>query len=328
MTGREGPTTERAATRRVTVMVGLLAALGMPTAQQNERTALTMLGLLDLGPETPWAEARSVPRGITELMSFFKSAYGKDYAPNSRETVRRFSMHQLVSAGLALLNADDPTRPVNSPNNRYQVSPEALALFQRVNAPDWEEALTAFKDAHGALTARYAAERAQTLIPVRLPNGASVHLTPGGQNPLIRAIVEGFCPRFTPGAQVLYVGDAGAKWAVFEEAALAALGVTVDTHGKMPDVVVFDQARGWLVLIEAVTSHGPVNPKRVEELGRLFAGSTAGLVFVTALESRDALRAYLTDISWETEVWLADAPSHLIHFNGSRFLGPYGETAR
>ena len=97
----------------------------------------------------------------------------------------------------------------------------------------------------------------------------------------------------------------------------------MNTHGKMPDVVVLDRARGWLVLIEAVTSHGPVNPKRVEELRRLFAGSSAGLVFVTALESRDALRAHLTDISWETEVWLADAPSHLIHFNGSRFLGPY-----
>ena len=146
---------------------------------------------------------------------------------------------------------------------------------------------------------------------------------PIDQNPLIRAIIEDFCPRFTPGAEVLYVGDAGAKWAVFDSPALAALGVTINTHGKMPDVVVFDRARGWLVLVEAVTSHGPVNPKRVEELRRLFAGSSAGLVFVTALESRDTLRAHLTDISWETEVWLADAPSHLIHFNGSRFSAPY-----
>ena len=323
MAANEVAVNEQAASRRVTVMVGLLGALGMPSAQQNERTALTMLGLLDLGPEAPWSSARAVPRGITELMGFFQRAYGKQYAPNTRETVRRFSMHQLVSAGLGLLNADDPTRPINSPNNRYQVSPEALALFQRVNDPEWDDALTAFRAAQGTLTERYAAERAQTLIPVRLPNGANITLTPGGQNPLIRAIIEDFCPRFTPGAELLYVGDAGAKWAVFDSPALAALGVTINTHGKMPDVVVFDRARAWLVLIEAVTSHGPVNPKRVEELRRLFAGSSAGLVFVTALENRDALRAHLTDISWETEVWLADAPSHLIHFNGSRFLGPY-----
>jgi hypothetical protein len=32
---------------------------------------------------------------------------------------------------------------------------------------------------------------------------------------------------------------------------------------------------------------------------------------------------YLGEIAWETEVWVADAPSHLIHFNGERFLGPY-----
>ena len=146
---------------------------------------------------------------------------------------------------------------------------------------------------------------------------------PNAQNPLIRAIIEDLCPRFTPGAELLYVGDAGAKWAVFDSPALSALGVTINTHGKMPDVVVFDRSRGWLVLVEAVTSHGPVNPKRVKELRRLFAGSSAGLVFVTALESRDTLRAHLTEISWETEVWLAVAPSHLIHFNGSRFLGPY-----
>lgn len=166
----EAAVNEQAAARRVTVMVGLLGALGMPPTQRNERTALTMLGLLDLGPEAPWSSARAVPRGITELMGFFQRVYGKQYAPNTRETVRRFSMHQLVSAGLGLLNADDPTRPINSPNNRYQVSPEALSLFQRVNDPEWDDALTAFRAAQGTLTARYAAERAQTLIPVRLPN--------------------------------------------------------------------------------------------------------------------------------------------------------------
>jgi hypothetical protein len=97
------------------------------------------------------------------------------------------------------------------------------------------------------------------------------------------------------------------------------LGVKIEEHGKMPDVVVHHVARNWLVLIEAVTSHGPVNPKRRQELKGLFAGSKAGLVFVTTFHDRHKM------ISWETEVWVAESPTHLIHFNGERFLGPYEE---
>ena len=91
----------------------------------------------------------------------------------------------------------------------------------------------------------------------------------------------------------------------------------------MPDVVVHDTRRNWLLLIEAVTSAGPVDGKRRKELKELFAGCKAGLVFVTAFANREAMRSFFTQISWETEVWVAEDPDHLIHFNGERFLGPY-----
>ena len=135
--------------------------------------------------------------------------------------------------------------------------------------------------------------------------------------------MDEFCPRFTPGAKPLYIGDTAEKWAHFDTEAFKALGVTVDEHGKMPDVVVHHAEKRWLVLIEAVTSHGPVNPKRRQELKDLFKACKAGLVFVTAFSSRRDLVKYLADIAWETEVWVAESPSHLIHFNGERFLGPF-----
>lgn len=100
----------------------------------------------------------------------------------------------------------------------------------------------------------------------------------------------------------------------------------IDPHGKMPDVVIHYVERNWLILIEAVTSHGPVNLLRHNQLRDLFAGSKVGLVFVTTFLDRRAMREYLPEIAWETEVWVADAPEHLIHFNGARFLGPYGST--
>ena len=148
-------------------------------------------------------------------------------------------------------------------------------------------------------------------------------LSPGEHNKLIRAVVEDFAPRFAPGSVLVYAGDTGAKWGYFDAPLLAELGVIVDSHGKMPDVILYFPDRNWLLLVESVTSHGPVDGKRHAELGSLFAGSKAGLVYVTAFPNKKIMGRYLHDLAWETEVWVADAPSHLIHFNGARFLGPY-----
>ena len=174
-----------------------------------------------------------------------------------------------------------------------------------------------------ALTERWQKERQLQRIPVVLPDGADITLSPGGQNVLIAALVKDFCPLFTPGGNVLYIGDADEKFAVYDKLGVEALGVTIEEHGKMPDLVVYFAQRDWLVLIEAVTSHGPVDAKRHEELQTLFAGSATGLVFVTSFLDRRTLAKYVGDISWETEVWVAESPTHLIHFNGDRFLGPY-----
>jgi hypothetical protein len=130
--------------------------------------------------------------------------------------------------------------------------------------------------------------------------------------------------RFVPDGQLIYAGDTGDKWGYFDAPTLASLGVEVDAHGKMPDVVLYDTARNWLLLVESVTSHGPVDGKRNAELARLFAQCRAGIVYVTAFPNRQVMGRYLGQIAWETEVWIADAPSHLIHFNGERFLGPHG----
>jgi len=140
---------------------------------------------------------------------------------------------------------------------------------------------------------------------------------------LIKAIIEKFCPAFAPGSLVLYIGDTENKFVHLESAALSALGVILDSAAKIPDVIVHDLKRNWLLLIEAVTSAGPVDGKRRKELKDLFSGCKAGLVFVTAFESRRTMQSFVSQIAWESEVWIAEAPDHMIHFNGERFLGPY-----
>ena len=302
----------------------IVQALGLPKAQHNERSALCLLALLNLTPDRPWADAQNPLMGITPIMDWARAHYGRDYAPNTRETFRRQTMHQFCDAGLARYNPDRPERPVNSPKAVYQIEAAALALLKTWGTVDWPAALSAYLATRETLTARYAQERTHHQIPVTVAPGQTIQLSPGAHSELIRDIIEQFAPRFAPGSTLIYAGDTGNKMGYFDVQLLAQLGVTVDTHGKMPDVVMYFAAKQWLLLIESVTSHGPVDGKRHAELARLFANATVGLVYVTAFPSRAVMSRYLGDIAWETEVWVADAPSHLIHFNGDRFLGPHG----
>jgi hypothetical protein len=300
-----------------------LGALGMPRAQQNDRSALCLLALLDLTQEKPWAAAGNPLVGITPMMQFARDHYGKQYAPNTRETFRRQTMHQLVAAGIALYNPDDPARPVNSPKAVYQIEPGALRLLRKFGTAAWAKNLAAYLKNRKTLVAQYARAREMRKLPVKLATGETMRLSPGDHSQLIKAIIEEFAPRFVPGGILIYAGDTGEKWGYFDKELLAKLKVEVDGHGKMPDVVLYCPRREWLLLVESVTSHGPMDAKRHDELARLFAASAAGLVYVTAFPSRAVMTRYLGQIAWETEVWVADAPSHLIHFNGARFLGPY-----
>jgi len=301
----------------------IIESLGLPRAQRNDRSALCLLALLNLTPGKTWAQAENPLVGITPMIEFSKRHYGRDYAPNTRETFRRYSMHQFVQAGIALYNPDKPDRPTNSPKAVYQISPETLDLIRTYETATWEAALKHYFSSVKTLAQRYAKERAQKLVPVQIAPGKEITISPGKHSELIKAIVEDFAPRFAPGAALVYVGDTHEKWGYFNAKLLAELGVKVDSHGKMPDVILYYSEKNWLLLVESVTSHGPVDAKRHVELARLFSNANVGLVYVSAFPSRSVMTRYLGELAWETEVWVAEAPAHMIHFNGPRFLGPY-----
>ncbi len=222
-----------------------------------------------------------------------------------------------------LRNPDDPNRPTNSGKTVYQMEPSALALFRKVGTPQWTAVLHRYLASRETLKPEITRKRNLARVPVTLPDGSQMALSPGGQNPLIKAVIEQFCPTFAPGGVVLYVGDTENKFVHLKSEDLSALGVVLDSAAKVPDVIVHFRAKNWLLLIEAVTSAGPVDGKRRKELKELFAGCQAGLVFVTAFEDRRTMLRFGSHIAWESEVWIAEDPDHMIHFNGQRFLGPY-----
>jgi len=178
----------------------ILADLDFPRAQRNERSAMTLLALLDLRLDRGWKDAADPLMGITPVMDWIRTHYGKDYAPNTRETIRRQTMHQFRDAGLVLYNPDRPDQPVNSPAAVYQIAPDPLALLRSYGTATWDKSLPAYLAQWKTLAERYARERNLQRVPVKIAEGKTLHLSPGEHSELIRDIIEEFGERFAPGS--------------------------------------------------------------------------------------------------------------------------------
>ncbi len=302
----------------------ILRELGLPERQQNDLSAFTLLALCRMSYDTPWSAAKAESLTIRKgVMDHVSSVLGKHYAENSRESFRRQVLHQFVQAAVVVYNPDEPGLPTNSSKAHYRLTSEALAAIQAFNTSRWAEARSEFVRSKGQLVLKYAAEREMKKVPLTLPSGEVVRLSPGRHNELQAAIVEDFGPRFLPGSTLLYVGDTEKKALFVAEHELRRVGISLDEHSKLPDIVLLDEARGWLVFAEAVTAHGPMGPKRVEEIKAILKSKEVGPIFVSAFLNMAEFKEWVTQIAWETEVWIADNPSHMLHFNGDRFLGPH-----
>lgn len=308
---------------KITEATEILASLGLPRAQQNERSALTLLALANVLPKTSWADASSQLLRTVDAMAFMRKHYDKDYAANTRETIRRQTLHQFEQARLVDRNPDDPSRPTNSGKNAYALTSDALVVLRAYGTPRFKRAVAAFISTFGSLAAAYDGTREAVRVPLKIPGGGTVYLSPGKHNELQVAVIQEFGPRFAPGAELIYVGDTAQKQVIRDAEGLQALGVPITEHDKLPDIILYWRQRNWLYLIEAVTSHGPVSPKRHRELEKILAKCTADRIYVTAFLDTTCFRKYAGDIAWETEVWIAEKPEHMIHFNGPKFLGPY-----
>lgn len=309
--------------QKIDEAVEILKKFGMPKEQQNERTAYCLLSLLNMTPEKDWQNSECPLVGITPMMEFARNYYGKDYAPNTRETFRRFSMHQLVQAGIALYNPDEPSRPVNSPKAVYQISSAALEVIKSYKTGKFENLIDKFFENQKSLEEQYAHERKMEMVSVKIKDIHSILISPGKHSELIRDIIEEMAPRFLPGSELVYIGDTGEKWGYYDQELAGKLLFNVQQHGKMPDVILYFRNKNYLVLVESVTSHGPVDSKRYIELEELFSSVTSDKVYISAFPDKKTFIRFATDIAWETEVWIADNPSHMIHFNGDKFLGPH-----
>lgn len=299
----------------------ILKMMGLPPAQQNEISALTLLALCGIGPDDQWKNASRNSLGISKgIMDFVEKTYGRKYAPNTRETFRRQVLHQFIQARVIDYNPDNPELPTNSPHAHYALTDDALKVVRAFGTKGWRRAYNRFVSEQGSLWEKYRKTKTSELVPVKLPDGTILKLSPGKHNAVQAAVIEQFMPRFAPDAKLLYLGDTAKKTFFSIEEDLVALGIRISDHDKLPDVIFYDPDRERLFLIEAVTSHGPMSPKRFIELEEMLSECKVTRIFVTAFPNFAEFRKHMEEIAWETEVWLVDAPDHMIHYNGEKFL--------
>lgn len=311
----------------------ILKALHAPKSLNNERSAMVLLALCGIGPKDNWFAA-SNPRlsivgnkrgnGYPGIMQFLRDVYRKRYAENSRETIRRVDIHTMIQLGIVIQNIDDPSIPTNSSRNHYALMPEFIPVLKAYRSKNFSALIDIFLASRSNFNNKYLAAVKATKVAVKLPSGDTLYLSPGDHNELQGRIIEAFIPAFDPTAQVLYCGDTADKYLFVDEPKLREIGIDLsrESHTKLPDVVLYNPQKNWLYLIEAVTSHGPIGKKRMHNLEKMLDQTTAGLIFITAFLTKASFRKFADDIAWETEVWIAENPKHMVHFNGDRFMGP------
>lgn len=275
-----------------------------------------------LTPNTPCRKASNNWIRIHDIITFIGEHYEMTYAENSRETFRKQAMHAFRTAALI----EDNGMATNSPNYRYRITKEFLRVIRNMNENEGAELeknpfIIRFVSKHDSLADLYASKKKMRKMPVRI-NNQDFTFSPGKHNQLQKAIIEEFAPRFAPNSECLYVGDTIQKDMVKNIEKLSLLGIDITLHDKMPDVVLYREDKNWIYFIESVTSVGPMNPKRIIEIEAMTKNVSAGKIYVTAFLDFATFKKFSEQLAWETEVWIADMPDHMIHLNGDKFLGP------
>jgi DNA (cytosine-5)-methyltransferase 1 len=309
----------------------ILAKLGVPldglTSRRLEKMALAFLAVADVRRSVDWSAAKGYDgtRALKsrDIIAYINRRFGEKISPGSYDDIRRKDLLLPVAAGIVVKSAENPDAARNDPTRAYALSPACAGLIRAFGADNWDELIDEFLADKTTLAEKLAAEREMQQVPIILPGGKQLKFSPGEHNRLQKSVIEQFLPRYGYGSEILYVGDTTDKFLHFNKTRLKELNFFDLSHGELPDILAYSKAKNWLYLIECVHSSGPISQLRLVELLKLTKKCRAEVVFVTAFLNRDTFRKFAPDIAWETEVWIADAPDHVVHFDGDKFFGPY-----
>lgn len=309
----------------------ILDALGVPTdnltPRRKEKMAMVFLAVADVSSKTMWVSAKSQKNGRSirtrEVISYVNKNFGESISLGSYDDIRRKDLLRPVGMGIIVKSAANPAADTNDGTRGYALSDSCIEIVRSFGTVDWDSKILSYKPDTEYIEA-LAANRTIRKLPVKIENGVVIELGSGPHNELQKAVINNFLPLFGHKATVLYIGDTSDKKMYRYNDKMAELGLAIEDRGMLPDIIAYSEDKDWIFLIEAVHSSNPLNPERCIELRRsVLKGCNKGIVFVTAFLTRNDFRKWVAEIAWETEVWLAENPEHMIHFNGDMFFGPY-----
>ena len=307
----------------------ILDRLGVPldnmTPRRLELVGLCFIVVADVDHPGGWRYMKDLSQGVSmrsrDIIDAINVKVYDRISPGSYDDIRRKYLLPLTLSGI--VSQTLPESAVNDSRRGYAISHEYAEVIRKFGTPDWGRIVEAFMSGRKTLASHFRSGPAHRMMQVSLPGGGEAFLTRNEHNHLQMQIVREFLPRYGQDAEVLYIGDAAKKIVVLDSEKLMQLGLFEIGHGNLPDIVAYTASRNWLWLIEAVYTSGPISVERHLILERQTRNCSADIIYVTAFPDKKTFRQYSANIAWETEVWIADSPDHLIHYNGDKFLGPH-----
>lgn len=312
----------------ISVTLEMLSAFGVPmdaTPRRLERMAVAFLACGDVKELAGLLRIKDANSEFSlktrEIITYVNEHFEENISSGSYDDIRRKDLKLLTTAEIILRSS--PNAATNDSTRGYCVSPFYADLVKQHEDPNWKVLVSKKLQGIEPLELKLKRKREIKKVPVKLPSGKNLEFSAGEHNDLQKAIIEEFLPRYGYNSQVLYVGDTSDKYLHLDQIKLDELGLFKIAHEELPDVITYSSEKNWIYFIEAVHSSGPISELRLIQLQNLSRGCSADVIYVTAFLDRPKFRQFMTDIAWETEVWIADNPDHLVHFNGDKFLGPY-----
>lgn len=308
----------------------IIECLGVPiddlTNRQKEKMAMAFLAVGGVKTSSGWKRIKDSNNDYApttrEIIDFYNANLGDHISRGSYDDVRRSDLSRLLKATIVINSK--PASNNSNPTRGYKINSEYSRIIRNYGQSDWFTQVVTFNKSHPTYEERISQKRNIAKLKVSTPDGREIELKDGEHNAIQKQIIEEFLPRYGHGATILYCGDSDNKYGIiFEKDKLTVLGFGDLKQGKLPDVVAYSPSKDWIYMIEAYHTSNPITPERKYELEQLMGAGVSKAVFVTAFENSSAYRSCPEDLAWETEVWIATDPDHMIHRNGTRFLGPY-----
>jgi type II restriction enzyme len=315
--------------RLINETIFIIESFGTPlnglTPRRMERMALCFLALADVKSPADWKKIKSIEDKVSmrsrDIIKYINRNLQDKISLGSYDDIRRRDLKLLILSGIVIRTR--PSADINDSTRGYAISPEHAKLIRHLREKNWSGLVVKFLKSGTTLAEKLTEERAMEQIPIKVSPGKTLLFSLGKHNILQKAVIEEFLPRFGYGAEVLYIGDAAKKQLYKNEKKLKELKFFELSRNDLPDVLAYSSKKNWLFLIEAVYTSGPVSKTRKIELEELTKNCKAKIIYITAFLDKETFRKFIVDIAWETEVWIAESPDHLVHFNGDKFLGPY-----